>query len=222
MTNNNTAPLPNNKENLPQSHYRELYAALDPSDVAKRTGIEVGTIPRRLRTAPPFERGQGLELDFLGHRLTADFPDFALTCEPPSAALTGHAAQILILRYLIRGAATAWQGKFLSYRELPWGEVYDANFNGRCRVRLARTFGKNLDGFRAAAERLGGTPAKAGDAAADLPLPGGITVRVIVREGDDEFPATSQFLFSDNIASAWDAEDLAALGEVIISALKEG
>ncbi|MDR0905570.1 MAG: DUF3786 domain-containing protein [Oscillospiraceae bacterium] len=202
------AELPNNKENLPQAHYRELYAALDPSDVAKRTGIEL--------------QGPAFAFDFLGHRFTAAFPEFELMCEPPSAALTGHAAQILVLRYLIRGAATAWQGKFLSYRELPWGEVYDANFNGRCRIRLARTYGKNLDGFRAAAENLGGTPVKAGDAAADLPLPGGITVRVILREGDDEFPATSQFLFSDNIVSAWDAEDLAALGEVIISALKEG
>jgi hypothetical protein len=201
------AELINNKENLPREHYTELFARLEDGDIAARTGIAA-------------EDG-AYTLELLGHKLTAAYPDFALTCEPVSAALTGHAAQILVLRYLIRGRRTAWRGKFLSYRELPWGEVYDSNFNGRCRVRLARTFGGNTDAFRAAAEALGGSPANIGDAAYDLPFPGGITVRVILHEGDDEFPATSQFLFSDNISSAWDAEDLAALGEVIISALKE-
>lgn len=201
------ADLPNNKEELPREHYAELFAALDAQDVTARTGVAL--------------QDGAFELDFLAHRLTAAYPAFDLIAEPPSKALTSHAARILVQRYLIRSTLTPWQGTFKSYRELPWGEVYDANFNGRCRMRLARTYGKNLDGFREAAQKLGGIAVKLGDAAYDVPLPGGITVRVIIHEGDEEFPAAAQFLFSDNISSAWDAEDLAVLGEVIITALKE-
>jgi len=199
--------IPNNKEELPLAHYHELYAALDPADVEARCGAELSN--------------GAFRFTFLGHTMTAAFPEFSLAAEPASRALKSAAAQILLLRYLISGKASPWLGKMMSYRELPWGSVYDANFNGRCRIRLARTFGQNLGGFRAAAEKLGGSAASFGDAAADFPLFCGITVRVILNEGDDEFPATSQFLFSDNISSVWNAEDLAVLCEVIITALKE-
>ncbi|MDR0839053.1 MAG: DUF3786 domain-containing protein, partial [Oscillospiraceae bacterium] len=60
-----------------------------------------------------------------------------------------------------------------------------------------------------------------GDASADLPLTGGITARLILHSGDEEFPPDAQILFSDNVSAAWDAEDLAVMGEVMISALKE-
>jgi hypothetical protein len=38
---------------------------------------------------------------------------------------------------------------------------------------------------------------------------------------DDEFPPSAQFLFSDNTPAAFNAEDLAAVGDVIIGTLKE-
>ena len=39
-------------------------------------------------------------------------------------------------------------------------------------------------------------------------------------EGDDEFPPSSQILFSDNFPVSFAAEDMAVMGDVIIGSLK--
>ena len=200
-----------NKSEMPLRHYKALFTELDPAEVSARTGLDFN--------------GGYFVIDILGHTLHAKWPEFELV--PSSGgcpkALTSPNFGILIMRYLIRGKRAAWQGGFMSYRELPWGEVYDSNFNGRCRLRLAYGFGNNLEVFVKAAEKLGGAAfaKKPGSVAVDLPLTGGITVRMILHEGDEEFSPAAQILFSDNVSSAWDAEDLAGMGEEIISALKE-
>ncbi|MDR2502742.1 MAG: DUF3786 domain-containing protein [Oscillospiraceae bacterium] len=200
--------LVNNKEGRPLAHYRELYAQMDPSEVSARTHCVCAA--------------GGLEIPIFGHTLTAAVPDFKLTGDSGCpAALLAAPCEILILRWLINGRAAPFGGKFLSYREIPWGNVYDANFNGRCRLRLSGTFGRDLDSFSRAARRLCGYPAPGGDSAFDLPLPGGNTLRLIIYSGDEEFSPAAQILFSDNITAAWSAEDLAVLGEVAIRALSE-
>jgi hypothetical protein len=68
---------------------------------------------------------------------------------------------------------------------------------------------------------LGGVPVKKGDAAFDLRFIPGVTVRLILWSGDEEFPPQSQWLFSDNTPLAFSAEDVAGMGDVIIGALKE-
>ena len=39
-------------------------------------------------------------------------------------------------------------------------------------------------------------------------------------EGDDEFPPSSQILFSDNFAACFAAEDLAVVGDISINMMK--
>ena len=53
-------------------------------------------------------------------------------------------AQILLLRYLLDGNPVMSSGKLISYHDLPWGEVYYRQFQGRCISRLARSFGTRL------------------------------------------------------------------------------
>ena len=43
---------------------------------------------------------------------------------------------------------------------------------------------------------------------------------MILWEGDDEFPPSSQILFSDNFPVSFAAEDMAVMGDVIIGSLK--
>jgi hypothetical protein len=129
--------------------------------------------------------------------------------------------QILAIRYIIAGAAAPPSGAFKAYRELPWGELYDANFQGRCIARFAYGFGFKPDKFENAAEALGGVKLDLGDRSFDLPFLGGVICRFILWAPDDEFPPSSQILFSDNTQVAFNAEDLAGVGDVIISALKE-
>ena len=54
----------------------------------------------------------------------------------------------------------------------------------------------------------------------DIPFINGLTVRLIVWEGDDEFPPSSQILFSDNFPNAFTAEDIAVTGDIILDAMK--
>ena len=45
-------------------------------------------------------------------------------------------------------------------------------------------------------------------------------VQFILWEGDDEFPPSSQILFSDNFAASFAAEDMAVVGDVTIGTMK--
>ena len=67
---------------------------------------------------------------------------------------------------------------------------------------------------------MGGIKAASGDVSYDLPFLPGLTVRLILWEGDDEFPAQAQILFSDNFPSAFQAEDNAVTDDIILNAMK--
>ncbi|MDO5332124.1 MAG: DUF3786 domain-containing protein, partial [Bacillota bacterium] len=54
----------------------------------------------------------------------------------------------------------------------------------------------------------------------DIDIVKGLTVRLIIWEGDDEFAPQAQVLFSDNFPKAFAAEDIAVVGDVLINALK--
>ena len=112
------------------------------------------------------------------------------------------------------------QGGFLTFREVPWGALYLAPFEGRCIKRLAFTFGSKLDDFRRAMENLGAKPLKMGDASYEFELLKGLKLQFILWQGDDEFPPSSQILFSDNFPTAFTAEDMAVTGDVTIGSLK--
>lgn len=196
----------------PLSLYKERYRALDPLEAAARCRVH-------------FDAGEGaFTLTLLGHPLKAAWPEFKLcpadpeTC--PKSLYTGE-VQILVIRFLLEGRITQPSGRFIAYREMPWGAVYDKNFEGRCIKRLAYGFGSRLDAFSRAAARLGGTPGPKGDASADFPFLPGILVRVALWAGDDEFPPNSQILFSGNVPDAFSTEDAAVIGDVLIDALKE-
>ena len=128
--------------------------------------------------------------------------------------------QISWPKFSIRSEARDGTGAFLPYREMPWGEVYLKPFTGRCLNRAAFTFGTRLDAFRAAAAQTPAIPLDKGDASYQLEVMPGYDVRLIVWEGDDEFPPNSQILFSDNFPQAFSAEDRTVVGDILISDLK--
>ncbi len=129
------------------------------------------------------------------------------------------ATRILLGRLLLEGTAVPSSGKLLAYSELPWGSVYQAQFNARCIRRLAATYGNSLSRFAAACETLGGEKTAGADAAYTLAFLPGLALRLSLWEGDEEFPATAQILFSDSFAAAFTAEDLAVVGDVTLNAL---
>lgn len=129
-------------------------------------------------------------------------------------------AKILTIRFLLNGSASMGTGKYKTYREMPWGEVYLRQFDGRCIKRLAFTYGNRLKDFRLVMDHMKCTPVKFGDAAYELSIYPGYQIQMILWEGDEEFPPSSQILFSDNFPVSFAAEDMAVMGDVIIGSLK--
>ena len=130
-------------------------------------------------------------------------------------------AKIIVLRFLISAQVVKSSGKYLTYREVPWGEVYFRQFEGRCLMRLKFGFGFKLDKFAEGMEKIPGVKKLSlGDVSYEFEFINGLHVRFILWAGDEEFPPSSQILFEDNFPYAYQAEDLAVVGDISISTLK--
>ena len=103
---------------------------------------------------------------------------------------------------------------------MPWGEVYLRQFDGRCIKRLAFTYGNRINDFSSIMEHMGALAINHGDIAYEVEIYPGYRIQMILWEGDEEFPPSSQILFSDNFPVSFQAEDMAVMGDVLIGSLK--
>lgn len=200
------------KERLPWEHYLSQYQESDPKEIAARLGISYD------------EEQKYFTLKFLGTVYQISWPDFQVSHEADDMGFypleTMTYARTLTIRFLLNGAEASGIGKFKTYREMPWGEVYLRQFDGRCIKRLAFSYGNRIKDFQAIMEHMHCVPVKHGDIAYQLEIFPDYLVQMILWEGDDEFPPSSQILFSDNFPISFQAEDMAVMGDVIIGSLK--
>ena len=203
-----------NKERIPLEHYLSEYRNIDPKEAAERCGVEYD------------EEKQQFHIRLMGFRYLVDFPEFAVHKEDENeegAFLLQDMvpAKIIVLRFLISAQVVKSSGKYLTYREVPWGEVYFRQFEGRCLMRLKFGFGFKLDKFAEGMEKIPGVKKLSlGDVSYEFEFINGLHVRFILWAGDEEFPPSSQILFEDNFPYAYQAEDLAVVGDISISTLK--
>lgn len=203
------AVVENNKEMVPFEHYVGLFEKLDPVEAAQRCGVKYDA-----------ER-QVFEMRLMYVDYEISWPKFEIRSQTQDGfALKNLPAQMLLIRFLLEGCASTGSGAFLTYREMPWGEVYLKPFTGRCITRAAFTFGTRLAAFRAAMDKSPAIRLDNGDASYQLEIMPGYEVRIIVWEGDDEFPPNTQILFSDNFPNAFSAEDRTVVGDLFISDIK--
>lgn len=197
--------IENNKEEVPFSHYENLFRELNPEESTGRTGVEWD--------------GKEFYVELMGRKYAISHPAYAIR------ALDGDAlpplpTQTFLLRYLLEGKVVADQGKWLTFREMPWGELYIKPYTGRVLTRAAFTFGTRIAAFRAACEKMGAIPVKHGDAGYQFDFIGGYRIQILVWEGDDEFPPNAQVLYSDNFADGFAAEDRVVAGDILVSTIK--
>ena len=203
-----------NKERIPLEHYLSEYRNIDPKEAAGRCGVEYD------------EEKQQFHIRLMGFRYLVDFPEFAVHKEDENEEgafllLDMVPAKIIVLRFLISAQMVKSSGKYLTYREVPWGEVYFRQFEGRCLMRLKFGFGFKLDKFAEGMEKIPGVKKLSlGDVSYEFEFINGLHVRFILWAGDEEFPPSSQILFEDNFPYAYQAEDLAVVGDISISTLK--
>ena len=198
--------IENHKEEVPFAHYEEKFRALDaPSAIQRLSQVSWD--------------GQEFTLTLLGRKFAIAHPDYAIRAldDGPIPPLP---TQTFLLRYLLEGKDTPWDGQWKTFREMPWGEMYIKPYTGRVLTRAAFTFGTRLAAFKAAAEKMGAIALKHGDAGYQFSLIGGYEMQILVWEGDDEFPPNAQVLYSDNFAQGFAAEDRVVAGDILISTIK--
>ena len=200
----------NNQTGKPLEHYQSIYKNLDPQEIAQRCNLEFNC------------NTSTFNLRILGTEYRVPHPQFALL-DTDGKEPADMYEKILFLRYLCEGKWLPSQGKKLSYNEIPWGQVYYRNFAGRCLQRCAVTFGREIAAFVQMMEQtpqLRAEAQKAGDASYCLEFTNNLFVTIILWQGDDEFPPSAQILFDDSFVFAFTAEDLAVVGDILISRLK--
>ena len=197
--------IENHKEEVPFSHYEERFRSLDPQEAAERTGTQWG--------------GKEFYVNLLGREYAISHPVYGIR-PLDGGALPVLPVQTFLLRYLLESRKTAWLGEWKTFREMPWGEMYIKPYTGRVLTRAAFTFGTRLAAFDQAAQNMGATPVSHGDAGWEFNLIGDYRMRILVWEGDDEFPPNAQVLYSDNFAQGFAAEDRVVAGDILISVVK--
>lgn len=200
------------KEQRPYEYYLKTYQEIDPKEISERTGFFYD------------EEKKVFTVVFMGSTYEISFPDYKISHKEDEKGVypleEAMNAKIFMVRYLSEKAKTLSSGKFLTYREVPWGEVYFRQFKGRCLMRLAFSYGNKLEAFKKVMTAMGAKPLEQGDCAFELEFMEGFFIRLILWEGDDEFPPSSQILFSDNFAVTFAAEDLAVAGDICINMMK--
>ena len=197
--------IENHKEEVPFSFYEEKFKASDPADVVARL---------------PFVTfdGAAFTVELLGRTYTITWPDYSITAadgfQPPLPV------QTFLLRRLLVGSSKAWLGTWKTFREMPWGEMYNTPYTGRVLTRAAFTFGFKMAKFAAACEKLGGRKLDHGDAGYEFDLLGPFKMQILMWEPDDEFPPSAQVLYTENFADCFAAEDRVVAGDILITHIK--
>ena len=194
--------IPYNKNNIterPLEHYMGLFREADPAEMAARTGVHYD--------------GKSFHLQVMGQERIISWPDF-------EDEGWGAKDKILFLHYLLEGKKVDPVSEFAAYNELPWGDVYDKNFRGRCVRRLVGMFGNRLDAFHEVCKKFGGTPTTGSGVGYDIEFMPGLFIKLIIWEGDEEFPSSGQILFSKNFPDAFAAEDRVIVCELMLSLMK--
>ena len=139
-----------NKERVPFEHYLEEYKTKDPLEISARTGF------------PIFRRRSLFRYSFFGKEYRISFPEYEIRCPGGGlfAAAFPDGCQDSGDPFPDRGMPGSLPPEnFSPIREVPWGEVYFRQFQGRCMMRLAYGYGSRLERiFRKNGEKLGAGP----------------------------------------------------------------
>ena len=200
--------IQNNKEEIPFSYYADLFSKADPAEITARTGIPCENNTFRITL---------LGTDYLIHHPECQIVGGGAHDAPQNLPLP---VQTFLIRYLLEGKRIPWQNTWKTFREMPWGELYIKPYTGRVLTRAAFTFGTRLNAFKAACEKMGATPVPNGDAGFEFDFIEGYKVRILVWEGDDEFPPNAQILYSDNFEDGFAPEDRVVTGDILIGCIR--
>ncbi|MDR3224995.1 MAG: DUF3786 domain-containing protein [Clostridiales Family XIII bacterium] len=225
----------------PLEYYSGVFATLDPQEIAARTGVpydaekQVFTITLMGMAYAvswpgadviPLADSPREDLSKSNHATVARLASAENRVGSPSgqrAFPINPYERILILRYLDEGKYIEPIGKYIAYNEMPWGDVYGSNFQGRVIRRFLHEFGSDTASLKRIMEETPGlcaAPEPKCDVGYSFLFMNGLSMKILMWEGDDEFPPSVQMLYDETVVFGYTAEDVAVAGDILIARLK--
>jgi len=186
---------------------REALRRANPAQVAERSGAACQVTGEETH----------LEVQFWGRPYRITWPGVTIGgMEGEPCPLPVEAA---LVQYLSVADGAALEEEWASLGELPHGAFYESAFQGYSSKPLAKAFQSDLEGFRAAAERIGGERVDMGTAAYRFWAFPRVPIAVVYWSGGEEFPDDAKVLFDQSATHYQPVEMLAHLGGTVCERL---
>jgi hypothetical protein len=194
---------------VPSSHWEDLEKA-DPVRVCRNAGA---------RPHAP----RGFLLPFLGEHLVVDPKGRTISRQAENGweRIENSLLELVSLVYLLTAGPQAPTGEMVSVQELRTAHFFTGPHAIRTRPLIDR-FGQDLEGFRSAAERLGGQSIAMADAAYKLMVFPKVPLHYLLWRGDDEFQATISILFDRSVEVHLAADAIWAMTNLVSNILLQG
>jgi len=165
-----------------------------------------------------FARGE-FEIPFLGEAYLVRHPQGEVRCVPQEQEVP-LPLQIILLHYLAQATPAAPEGRLVSFKELPGGNIYVGPFTNRTIRPLLKYFGAQPEKLLAAGAKLGGKSAGVGEFSVTVPALPKIPVTFVIWPGDEEFPPSGNILFDSSAPKHLPAEDYVVLCGLVLDKLR--
>ncbi|EGT4637390.1 DUF3786 domain-containing protein [Clostridioides difficile] len=195
-----------NNYNVPFDYVRKKLKELDPHTISNLSNIPFNNDLNRFT------------LNFFDRQYIIDYPSGEVWNSNGSLC-NNFELKILIVRYLINAKGIPRTNKYVTFKEIPGGNVYYPNFLNRTLYRLSEVFTSQIDKYKLVMEKIGAEKVNMGDLAYRFTYMGNTSMVFILWFGDDEFPPNSNILFDSNIVYYFNAEDLAVVPDIAINAI---
>lgn len=190
---------------------RVNFAAGEPGEMALNSGAS-------------WEPGEGLlVLHSLGHPLEVKYPGGKVSFRGKALG-PDFMLQIIYLNYLSRAAGVPLTNEYVTYRDLPGGSAFYANFWQTAIQPLAGQFSVNSHYLLDQASRLGGEIIGGRRSGVEIVfwfLPR-VPFRYLAWPGDEEIPGQANILFDSSAPAYLHTEDLAGACIYLTALLQEG
>ena len=159
------------------------------------------------------------ELEFLNRVYRVQPPEFDVV-GPEVGEEVPLTEKILLLHYLKTASGVPLSGEWITFGEVPGGEIYLPVFRARSIDRLVRGFTGREEMLFEAAQSIGGVPADFGDVSVQIQALPRVPVAVILWRGDEEFSPSGNLLFDATVTEYLPMEDIVVLAGMVASRLR--
>ncbi len=128
---------------------------------------------------------------------------------------------ILLLHYLIGTLKKSYTpcGQWVSFKEVPGGEVYYPAFHKSVLGILLIKYGQTPENLLKCAQRFNAKSIPLADAAIELVVFDDVSIRVLLWKQDSEFSPEANILFDKNLTDVYAMEDIVVFLHFVASSL---